>query len=292
MNTNSTQAEVREEEPLKSSAGTPLHAIKRHWISVVVITLLGGLLGAAVGFLIKPTYTAESRVAVGAGNLSSGAIAGFPLAAAQLASNYARYVNDNGIAGNNVPEGATVGASQIPESNVIRIEAKSTDEQAAVTAAQTTAQELINRVNGSSNGQDNPSDTQSQLDKAADAWGRTQTEMSAAEVELARARNTPGASAAQIAAAQQALAKAKSEDAKAQARRDSLSQKLIREVSEGSQAADLVLVRDSSVSGSDRSGRIQRFAMIGIIAGLGIATLAVVLGDRKRSGGTQRRARV
>lgn len=292
MKTNSTQVEVREEEPLKSSAGTPLNALKRNWVTVVTIALLGALLGGVLGFLIKPTYTAEARVAVGAGNLSSGAIAGFPIAAAQLASNYARYVNDNGVAGSDVPHGVTVGASQIPESNVIRVEARSTDEDAAVRAAQSTAQELIDRVNGTAGGADNPSDTQTELDRAADAWGRTQTERSAAEVELSRVRNTPGSSAAAVAAAQAALARANSEDAKAQARRDALSAKLIREVSEGSQAADLVLVREGSIAGSDRISRIQRFAMIGLVAGLGIVTLAVVLRDRKRSRVSQRRARV
>ncbi len=141
--------EYREAEPFTQAAVGPLAAWRHHWIVGVVAALLGAALGVGAAFAVPVTYTAEARVAVGSGDLTSGAIAGFPVAASQLASNYARYVNDRGVAATDLPENVTLSASQIPESNVIRIEVESSDPEAARSSANKAAELLVEAVNGS-----------------------------------------------------------------------------------------------------------------------------------------------
>ncbi len=264
-----------------SKASGPSAALRRHWLPALAATVAGALVGALVGWALPVTYTAESRVGVGMGDLSSGAIAGFPLAAEELASNYARYVNDTGVTTGSVPEGVELAASNIPESNVLRIEAESTDEQLALSVARDTADTLITTVNDS-DGQRSAEATYEQYRQAQDDLRTTTAVFNTYDAEVARleALATPRE---QLEGVRAELNSAITNREMAQVRVDGLRALYVRQVSEDSEAADLVLVRAASVVNSSRAGSVQRGALVGLVlgalVGLGLATAAA----RRRS---------
>ena len=245
------------------------------------VTVLFAALGAGAGFLMPVTWTAESRVAVGSGDLTSAAIAGFPLAASQLASNYARYVNDTGVAGNPVPANVALSASQIPDSNVIRIEATSADPAAAQAAANDTAQKLMDEVND--NGRE-------PLDQVYEAFSKAADDDAAAEGDLAAAQHTLDNLLGQTDAKKSAIASARDKVTKASAKAartgvvsDSLRQKYTSMVAGASTAATLRLARTADTLSSNRTSQITRFGLLGLAAGAVIGLLPAIGLDRRRA---------
>jgi hypothetical protein len=281
-----TDPEVREDEPFTRAASSPLGAWGRHWVSGTLIALLFAAVGAAGALLVPVTYTAETRVAVGSGDLTSGAIAGFPLAASQLASNYARYVNDRGVAGTDVPEGVDLSASQIPDSNVIRVEAVSSDPDAARTAANSAANELITTVNSS--GSESIDSVFTQFSEAADTDAAAQTTLAAAQHDLDE-KLAKDASAASIKAARSAVSKAAAEADRTSLTSSALRQKYTNLVSGTSSAAKLQLVRDAESVTSNRVSWIERLGLLGLAVGLGVS-LAVAVARERASAPTPVRA--
>ncbi|MCC6496401.1 MAG: hypothetical protein IT193_09095 [Propionibacteriaceae bacterium] len=274
-----SNAEFREDEPFTRRATGPFESWRRHWVLGTLVTVLFGAAGAAAGFLMPVTWTAEARVAVGSGDLTSGAIAGFPLAASQLASNYARYVNDSGVAGNPVPENVELSASQIPDSNVIRIEAKSADPEAARAAANETAQQLMDAVN--SNGDE-------QLTQVYDAFTEAAQDDAAAESDLAAAQHTldrllaADASNARIRDARDEVTEASAKAARTGLLSDSLRQKYTAMVANTSTAAQLKLARTADSLASNRNSLVTRYGLLGLAGGAVISLLLVVALDRRR----------
>lgn len=262
--------EYREVEPLTSQATRQLQPARRHWPLITILAAAGAGLGVGLAFLIPITYTAEARVAVGAGDLTSGAISGFPLAASQLASNYARYVNDRGVAGTDVPEGVKLSASQIPDSNIIRVEAESRDGAAATAAANSAAQELVDTVN--SGGAESAAAVFTEFSKAAAADAEAQNELAAAQHELDQ-QLSKEASKSQIADARAAVEKATATADETGLAADSLRQKYVNLVDDSSSAAKLQVVRTSDALSSNRISWIGRLLLVGLALGGGIGYL-------------------
>lgn len=275
-----SNAEFREDEPFTRGATRPFESWRRHWVLGTLVTLLFGAAGAAAGFLMPVTWTAEARVAVGSGDLTSGAIAGFPLAASQLASNYARYVNDSGVAGNPVPENVELSASQIPDSNVIRIEAKSADPDAARAAANETAQQLMDAVN--SNGDEQLAQVYDAFTKAAADDAVAESDLSAAQHTLDNVLGRTDASKASIKAAREKVTEASAEAARTGLLSDSLRQKYTAMVANTSTAAQLKLARTADSLASNRNSLVTRYGLLGLAGGAVLSLLLVVALDRRR----------
>ncbi len=273
--------EYRESEPFTAAAAGPLTSWRRHWVLGLFAALLGAALGVGAAFVMPVTYTAESRVAVGSGDLSSGAIAGFPVAAAQLASNYARYVNDRGIAGTDVPEGVTLSASQIPESNVIRIEAESADPNAARDAANRTAQTLIDTVNDT--GKTSADDVYAEFGKAANADAAAQTDLRAAQATLDKLLGEDNPSNAKLKAARADLTDAAAKAANTSLTANALRQKYTNLTTGSSTAANLLLVRSSDAITSNRTSLLARLGLAGLAAGAAVGLLLAIAIERRRS---------
>ncbi|MGV8909963.1 MAG: hypothetical protein ACOH1Y_13355 [Propionicimonas sp.] len=282
--------EYREAEPFTKAAVGPLTAWRHHWILGVIAALLGAALGVGAAFAIPVTYSAESRVAVGSGDLTSGAIAGFPVAASQLASNYARYVNDRGVAATDLPEDVTLSASQIPESNVIRIEVTSADPEAARSAANKAADLLIEAVNGS--GKTSAPEVAADFAKAAEDDAAAQTQLAAAQHDLDKelVKDKPSKSKVKRLRSDVTDAAAKADNTSLTA--NALRQRYTNLVVSASTAANLQLIRTADGLDSNRTSLLARLGLAGLAAGAAVGLiLAVVLERRRARSRTLRSAR-
>jgi uncharacterized protein involved in exopolysaccharide biosynthesis len=273
--------EYRESEPFTRSATGPLTAWRRHWVLGVVAALLGAALGAAAAFVAPVTYTAEARVAVGSGDLTSGAIAGFPVAASQLASNYARYVNNRGVAGTDVPDNVTLSASQIPESNVIRVEAESADPAAAQAAANSAAQALVDAVNGS--GKATTDEVYAAFQEAAKDDAAAQTELAAAQHDLDNLLGKDNPSKADVKDARASVTEAATKAADTGARANAIKQRYTNLVAGTSTAANLLLIRTADALESNRTSMLARLGLAGLAVGAALGLVAAVVLERRRS---------
>jgi len=275
------EIEYRENEFVSRAASGPLASWRRHWIQGTLYALIGAAIGIGVALVIPPTYTAETRVAVGAGDLTSGAIAGFPIAASGLASNYARYINDRGVASTDVPANVELSASQIPESNVVRIEARSVDAEAARVAATTAAQGLVDAVN--SNGADTADDVFSKFTEATATEAAAQSALAAAQHELDTLLGNPNASKARIKAARSDVTDASAKAAQADLQASALRQRYTNLVAQASTAAKLQLVRTAESTTSNVPSLLQRLGLLGLVVGAAIGLVAVVAQERRRA---------
>jgi hypothetical protein len=275
-----SNAEFTEAEPFTRAATRPFDSWRRHWVLGTLVAILFAALGAVAGFLAPVTFTAESRVAVGSGDLTSAAIAGFPLAASQLASNYARYVNDTGVAGNPVPGNVELSASQIPDSNVIRIEASSADPAAAKAAANDTAQKLVDLVNN--NGNEPIDKVFSDFTKAADDDAAADSDVAAAQHSLDNLLGKTDSSKAAIKAARTKVTDASAKAAKTGLVSDALRQKYTGMVAGNNTSAKLQLARTADTIASNRTSLVTRFALLGLAAGAVIGLLIAIGLDRRR----------
>lgn len=286
-----SREEFREDEPYTRAAARPLQSWRRHWLLGTVIALVASGLGVAAAFALPATYTAEARVAVGSGDLTSSAIAGFPLAASQLASNYARYVNDRGVANTDVPAGVDLAASQIPESNVIRIEATSADPEAARSAANAAAEQLIAVVND--NGAVPKDEVFDQFTKAAEAKAAADTALAAAQHTLDNLLGDKATSKAKLKAARADVTDAAAAAAQAGLQSQALQQRYTSLVTNPSTSAILKLVRTADGLASNRTSLMARLGLLGLVVGGAAGLLVATLRDRRRvtgGSGTRRPA--
>lgn len=276
-----SSTEYREAEPFTEAAAGPLAAWRHHWILGVAAALLGAAIGVGAAFAVPVTYTAEARVAVGSGDLTSGAIAGFPVAASQLASNYARYVNDRGVAATDLPENVTLSASQIPESNVIRIEVQSADPEAARSAANQAAELLVDAVNGT--GKTSAPDVAAEFEKAAKEDAEAQTELAAAEHDLDEELGKENPSSSKVKRLRSDVTEAAAKAANTSLAANALRQRYTNLVVSASTAANLQLIRTADGLESNRTSLMARLGLAGLAAGAAVGLILAVVLERRRS---------
>lgn len=266
-------------QPTPSS---PLSALAKRWWLALAIPLALAVVGYMLGAAKAPIYTAEARTSVGTGNISAGQIAGFSQATTEMAANYARWVNDRGIEGKgDVPAGTEVSASPVPDSNVIRIEAKGPDKAGVVTAAQKAADDLVKAVN-SKKADSDPAVTLAQLKKLGDEWGAAKAASDAADTAAGQAAGRATSQAA-ITSTRSAAARAHAKEATLRVQFDAVGQKYQQQISQGSQAANLIVVKPAELSASTKSSNQQRYALGGLVVGLALALLLAVLLDRRQA---------
>ncbi len=278
-----SSTEYRESEPFTQVAMGPLAAWKRHWVMGVAVALIGAVIGVAVGFVIPVSYTAEARVAVGSGDLSAGAVAGFPLAASDLASNYARYVNDRGVANTDVPDGVTLSASQIPESNVIRSEAVASDSAAAVSAANSMSAQLVKAVN--TGDKQSVDQVFTAFTEAAKDDAAKQTQLAAAQHDLDVLLNKNGATKQAVQAARDQLTKATANASNSSTKAAALRQKYTNLVDGDNAEANLQSIRTAVGATSNRMSRVSQLGLLGLIAGAAVG-LVIAFGIERRNAAT------
>ncbi len=254
-------------------------AVRRRWLQSIVVVALATALGILVAALMAPTYKAEARLAVGAGELSTVAIPGFPTASKDLAASYSRWVTLQGVGGFDTPPNVEdLSASPIPESNVIRIETTSADQQAALSAAQGAAQGLIAAVVAVKADND-PDAMMKQILAAAPA-------VATAEAKAQAALNAYNQFFATGRGNEDRLLTAYSRAAVAvqqlRLQQDARMDRYRRIVANRTTEADLRTIgRGAAIVGSDRNARMQRFGLVGFGAGVVLALILAAWGQRR-----------
>ncbi len=245
---------------------------ERPGLTAATVLATAGL-ALAAAFAQPVTYTAEARLAVAGGDLAAQAVPGYALASQELAANYARYVNNSDDQGAleeavELPAGsvASVAASPVPESNVVRIEVDAVDAASATAAAAYVADTLIERVEAAST-----------EEEAASVLA----EFTTISTEVAQAEQAAGSAQAAVDAGLQAAApdlearRAAAADAAARlsvlrVQQEALAQRY-RTLVDTISSVNLTVVEPAAVTGNDRASRAQRYALAGVAAGLLLA---------------------
>lgn len=268
-------------DPQHPTALPPLLAMARHWLLCTAITLLGLIGGIAYAWTTPTTYTAESRLSVAPADNSAYSIAGFPLAARDLAATYARWVQNNaadpasGWADAGV---SSISASPIPESAVLRIEAKAASPEAATNAVTQAGQRLLTTVN----------EEQAKHDPklAYRAFQQLAPKVVAADADVTAASAAVGRS--NTAANQKALREAKIKLSMLQLEQDANGQ-LYKELYSNTSGISLLKeVAPAALSGDDRRSGLARWGLAGLGGGL-VVSLVVATALARRD---ERRNRV
>lgn len=262
--------------PDSTAGDSAVAALKAHRSEVTLIVVAATLLGLLLGLLHRPVFTAETRLAVGAGELSTLAIPGFPTASKDLAAGYARWVTLQGVGEFNAPaEAIALTASPIPESNVIRIEAKSADEQVARDTANSAAAALLAEVNKVRAG----NDPEALL---------TEIVTHAPELSQAVARSTAALHTYDSYREDRYLKVYMDIDAvrtRLQVQQDARMDRYRKLVADRTAEADLRTIgQGARITGNDRVSTIQRYGLLGFALGSVLALAYAVLFERLRLG--------
>lgn len=268
-------------------APSPLRSLLRQWPLAVALCLVGALLGFVLGGLLPSTKTAEARVAVGPGDMSAGAIAGFPEATREMSEDYARWVTSMGNQGQN---GAKVSASPVPESNVIRVEAESGDAEQATQAAQQAAQQLVTSVN-EGRSETSPQQTLTAITDLSGKWSASATELDRAEWEFNKVNEATTSTSRQYDVAAAALTKARTAESVLRSQLEAQQDKYKKQVGDSSASADLRLISNAAVAGDTAGSLRQRYAILGLALGLLLALVLATLRDRRTAEARPGRAR-
>jgi hypothetical protein len=126
-----------------------LPAVRRYPAMVIVPMVLLAALGAALGYVRAPTYQATAQLAVGELNVSDPAAIGSVVQATEsLASVYSRRIDATEVRKaisrevGNTSAAATVSATPVPDSPIVRVSAESADRDTAIRVANAGAEAL------------------------------------------------------------------------------------------------------------------------------------------------------
>lgn len=280
-----------------STPGTsPLRSMARYWPLSLVVILLCGFAAGSYSASRPTTYTADSRLAVGGSSVAAQAIPGFALAAQQTAGNYARFVSTAPVVAA-MPSASkrdvvSVSASPIPSSNVVLIEASATSESSARAAAEVAASSLVKQVN-------------SALD--VNNAGKTLVEFNAMTAKVTKAQSlrdsarrrvdqlvgklsvSAQATSAPLADAQGDLEKATTTLATLTVQQNALSNRYQSEFNTTPSQSRLSVVQKAVVTGNDKRSRVERYGVLGVAVGFGLALVLSVLLERRRAARRARR---
>ena len=265
---------------------SPLQPVLRHIKLALGITLAGAVLGLGVAAVTPVMYTAETRLAVGTGELSNLNIPGYPTASAEMASDYARWVTETGAGGEVVADDdVTLQASPIPDSNVIRVEARSADSDAAISTADEAATALRDAVNEVRE-EDDPERIIGEIQAHAPAEVIAENR----QAKLANIYRGILADYQAGTVSQETLEASRDQytgaytewltlDTEQTARIARYQRLRAQETTE----ADLTIVQPAEVTADDRASTLQRFGLVGLVLGGVSALIATHVLDRRRA---------
>ena len=237
---------------------------------VIVPMLLLAALGAALGYVREPTYTAQSQLAVGELNIDNPSAIGSVVAATEsLASVYARRIDATEVRQDireeirGAPASANISATSVPDSPIVRISAESSDRGTAIRVANSGAEALVAHANELTD----PSATSDRLFERYRTLSLRASEQAARYRRLRRAfGRAPGA------ADQRTLDRVLAELETTRLRRDGLRLQFqtSQQTARSSPALrTFALARGAS---SDRRQAMQILVLLGLIAGAAIGT--------------------
>ena len=261
-------------------------SVRRHPFLVLLPTLLLLAAGIYVGNKKHPTYSATATINVGKSDINTQATPGYVTAAESLTSTYSRVVESQHVVDPiaralNKPVSAVssnLTATPIPGEPSFTITAKGSSSASAVALAHEAVASLQKFVNQSATQQGGPSQLLAKYQSAQNT--ANQLELKASTLKARLNLNTPGVTKAKVAdaklAAQVATLKAQS-----------LSGAYLNLSQNGSAPSLDVLNDPTSASTTNRKTNIEKYAVIGVVAGLviGIAFAGLVgaIQNRRRN---------
>jgi hypothetical protein len=250
-------------------------AIRRHWPTVVVTTLVLLAAGIAAGLARTPIYTATSELAIGRIDVNSpGSLAGFTQATESLATSYSRaigatqVVSQTAAAVKESPDWVTssLSATPVPQSPIFRISAKASSAKRAVetaNAATTALTGYVSQLNSS-----NP-DSTSLYRRFTDAARRAsllQTDQQSAQKAY---QDHPSADT------KSALADANARVNAAQLQLQALRTNYESSVAGQASTSLIQPLTTPTKASSDRNSKLEIYGFAGLLAGLLLGSLIV-----------------
>ncbi len=263
-------------------ARSPLRSLLAHPVIAVVITLAGLAAGLVAAALLPATHTAEARLAVVSATNNAYTIPGYPLAARELAADYARWVHNRATDGQWLPQGATnVQASPIPDSAVIRVEVEAGTPDEAVAGAAQVADTLVTTVR-EAHAQHDPEGAYAAWRRQAPAVAAARTAVQQAETVYGRAvaGNT---TTAQVRAATTALQNARVRFAELELRQSAAEALYRRLYADTQGVSTLRQIAPAVTVGDPARSAFMRYGLVGAVAGGLLALVCAVLLDRRRA---------
>jgi hypothetical protein len=266
--------------PSRLRIGT-IQAIRRYPILAILPVFFFVAAGVAIGLGRAPTYTATAEVSVG--RISTTTPTGIPgviEASRALASTYARAIDASAVVNAaaksvNRPPGAikaTVNATPIPESPLIKVTATGATTGEAVRTANAASKALIDYVGRLNR-------TESELERVATRFRVAAFEYSRRQDVLDRLQRSADNGST---SARDGLVKARAELSSARLERDSLQATYTTLQQSGTAAPTLEVFSLADGAESDRAETVQILGLIGLIAGLlAGAGLATVRANRR-----------
>lgn len=265
---------------MPESPRSPLRSLAAHPVIAFVLTALGLGAGAAAGYTLPVTYTGEARLAVVSATNNAYTIPGYPLAARELASDYARWVQNRSSDGQWSPAGSTaVSASPIPDSAVIRIEVQAGSPAEAVNGADEVAQTLVSTVSQAQSRHD-PQRAYEDYRRQAPAVAQARAAVQQAESAHSRALGAEH-TAARVEAAARVLQQARVRLAELELRQNAAGDLYRRLYADAQGASTLQIISPGAQVGTPQRTTTTRFGVLGAALGCFLAMLIAVARDRR-----------
>jgi uncharacterized protein involved in exopolysaccharide biosynthesis len=260
---------------------TPVDGLRRYYPLVLLLGIVAAVAGIAYGLQRTPTYTAESRLAIGSIDIATVSVPGYTSAAESLAASYSRAVASTQVArkvgrkaGISAQQAAVdVTASPIPNSPVIVIDGTASSERQAILLANAGSVALRQFVANATKSPD-----QSPL---LNAYRDAQNKLQAAKDTLRRRKQAQ--SLAGTGASQQPVnaANARVQLLDLQARTIAAQ---YQNTLQNRPSSDFVRVlSNATIATSDRNQRLVLFGVGGGLAGLVIGLALATLRARRRA---------
>jgi capsular polysaccharide biosynthesis protein len=268
-------------EPYLREAAFPRRGIvdsaRQHWLAVLAPVVVAVATAIVVGLVRNPEYRATARLNVGGINLNTpGALSGLALATQSLASTYSRAIQAQPIVQDvardlSLSPGAVrsaLSASPIPESSVIKVGATASSRRAAVALANAASSALVRYVRDlNANRPDSP------VLLAKYQQAALTVLLDGERLRRLRALLQRQPSAEHAVAVQRADAVLQQDVL----RREGFSKAYFDSVESTSTASLVQMMSRATTASSDRSSKLQLYAVIaaaiGLVAGLVLAML-------------------
>jgi capsular polysaccharide biosynthesis protein len=264
-------------EPSESFA---VRAIGKSKLLVVAVAMIAALLGAGLGFLRQPTYTATASLQVGQVNPNSPGFLGYTQSAASLATAFSRSVGA-------APVLATVerklqlspqlavsrlSAEPIPQAPVFQVVATGASERGAVRLANVAAGAVVAYESKSNSA--NPQARSLLRDYQRTSLALRRAVMRVAEIDGSSADPDE-------------LLKAEAEKSAAQVELEATGKAYTEAVTSQAPREGLVsFLAGATTASSDRRSTAQLYGFIGLLAGLALGCGIAVLRERRRLTGS------
>jgi len=253
-------------------------AIGVNKLLVVVVALAFGLLGACLGYLQQPTYTATASLQVGQVNPNSPGFLGFTQSAASLATAFSRSVGaapvldtvERKLQLSRTVAASRLAAEPIPQAPVFQVIATGPSEPAAVRLANVAAGAVVAYESKSNSA--NP-----QAKSLLRDYRRTSLELRRAVMRVAEVDADPGASADE-------LLRAEAAKSAAQVQLEAMGKAYTEAVTSQAPRQGLVsFLAGATTASSDRKSTLELYGFIGVLVGLALGCAAAVLRERRRA---------